>query len=196
MILVSHVNKRAQGENANNAAIGSADFINAARSAFRVIFDEEGPDIRVMVHTKSNYAPYGESIRYRVVDGGVQWDGFSKVTKQTLEKAARRRSTPWEIIQDDGEQTAANQALLEALERSANDFVATRYSYDELKKTHGDAIFGGVQPKRALDALKDKLTDDGYFLKTGMQVKQNGSKGRGFLIQKVDTSISEQVHGF
>ena len=37
MILVSHVNKRAQGENANNAATGSTDFINAARSALRVI---------------------------------------------------------------------------------------------------------------------------------------------------------------
>ncbi len=196
MILVSHVNKRAQGENANNAATGSSDFINAARSAFRVIFDEEEPDIRVLVHTKSNYAPYGESVRYRIVDGGVQWDGFSKVTKQTLEKAARRRSTPWEIIQDDEEQTAVNKALVEALEGSVNGFVAARYTYEEFKKTHGDSIFGGIQPKRALDALKDKLTDDGYFLKTGIQVKQNGSKGRGFLIQKVDTSIPEQVHGF
>lgn len=41
MILVSHVNKRAQGENANNAATGSTDFINAARSALRVIFNDE-----------------------------------------------------------------------------------------------------------------------------------------------------------
>ncbi len=196
MILVSHVNKRAQGENANNAATGYSDFINAARSAFRVIFDEEEPDIRVMVHTKTNYAPFGESVRYRIVDGGVQWDGFSKITKHTLETAARRISTPWEIIQDDEEQTAVNKALIEALEGSANNFVATRYSYEEFKKTHGDSIFGGIQPKRALDALKDKLTDDGYFLKTGIQVKQNGSKGRGFLIQKVDTSIPEQVHGF
>jgi len=141
MILVSHVNKRTQGENANNAATGSSDFINASRSAFRVIFDKEDPDIRVMVHTKTNYAPYGESVRYRIVDGGVQWDGFSKITKQTLEAAARRRSTPWEIIQDDEEKTAVNKALIEALEGSANGFVASRYSYEEFKKSHGGFDF-------------------------------------------------------
>ena len=114
MILVSHVNKRAQGENANNAATGSSDFINASRSAFRVIFDDGDEDCRVMVHTKSNYASYGQSVRYRINDGGVVWDGFSDVTKQTLEMAARRRSTPWEIMQGDKEHSAVSNALIEA----------------------------------------------------------------------------------
>lgn len=193
MILVSHVNKRAQGENANNAATGSSDFINASRSAFRVIFDDADEDCRVMVHTKTNYAAYGKSVRYRIDDGGVVWDGFSDVTKQTLEIAARRRSTPWEIIQGDQEHSAMNNALIEALEDSANQFTATRYSYDEFKGIHGDLIFGGSQPKRALDAVKDRLADDGYFLKTGIQVKKGKSKGNGFLIQRMDTTEPEQV---
>lgn len=193
MILVSHVNKRAQGDNANNAATGSSDFINASRSAFRVIFDDSNEDCRVMVHTKTNYAAYGRSVRYRINDGGVVWDGFSEITKQTLETAARRRSTPWEIMQGDKEHSAMNDALVEALEASANQFVATRYSYDEFKKLHGDLIFGGSQPKRALEAVKDRLTDDGYFLKTGIQVKKNGTKGNGFIIQRVDTAIAEQA---
>lgn len=194
MILVSHVNKRAQGDNANNAATGSSDFINASRSAFRVIFDDVDEDCRVMVHTKTNYAAYGKSIRYRIDDGGVVWDGFSEVTKQTLEAAARRRSTPWEIIQGDKEHNAVNNALIEALEDSANQFVATRYSYEEFKGIHGDLIFGGSQPKRALDAVKDRLADDGYFIKTGIQVKKAGAKDRGFLIQRVDDSEPEQVN--
>lgn len=62
MILVSHVNKRAQVDNANNAATGSSDFINASRSAFRVIFDDTDEDCRVMVHTKTNYACLGVTV--------------------------------------------------------------------------------------------------------------------------------------
>lgn len=193
MILVSHVNKRAQGENANNAATGSSDFINASRSAFRVIFDDSDEDCRVMVHTKTNYAAYGKSIRYRIDDGGVVWDGFSDVTKQTLETAARRRSTPWEVIQGAQEHNAMHNALIEALEASTNQFVATRYSYDEFKGIHGDFIFGGSQPKKALVSVKDKLADDGYFLKTDIQVKKGNKKGRGFLIQRMDTTEPEQV---
>ena len=194
MILVSHVNKRAQGENANNAATGSSDFINASRSAFRVIFDDDNEDCRVMVHTKTNYASYGKSVRYRINDGGVVWDGFSEITKQTLEAAARRRTTPWEIVQGDKEHTATSTALIEALETSANQFVATRYTYEEFKHLHGELIFGGAQPKRALDAVRERLTDDGYFLKTGIQVKKNGAKGNGFIIQRIDSTITEQVH--
>lgn len=193
IILISHVNKRAQGENANDAATGSSDFINASRSAFRVIFDETDEDCRILVHTKSNYATYGKSVRYRIDDGGVVWDGFSEVTKQTLEAAARRRSTPWEIIQGDQEHSAMNNALIEALETSANQFVPSRYSYDEFKVTHGDLIFGGSQPKRVLDSVKDRLADDGYFLKTDIQVKKGTKKGRGFLIQRMDTTEPEQI---
>lgn len=194
MILVSHVNKRAQGENANNAATGSSDFINASRSAFRVIFDEEDPECRVMVHTKSNYDKYGRSLRYRIEGGGVVWDGFSEVTKQTLEAAARRRSTPWEVVQRDKEREAVNTALIEALEASANAFVPTRYTYTEFKEEHGDFIFGGYQPKRALDDVKDRLAEDGYFIKPGIQVKRSGAKDRGFLIQRIDASEPEQTH--
>lgn len=192
MILVSHVNKRAQGENANNAATGSSDFINASRSAFRVIFDDGDEDCRVMVHTKSNYASYGQSVRYRINDGGVVWDGFSDVTKQTLEMAARRRSTPWEIIQGDKEHNATNNTLIEALEASANQFVATRYTYEEFKQKYGELIFGGAQPKRALDAVKDRLVEDGFFLKMG-SVKKNGQSCKGFTIQRMDDTEPEQV---
>lgn len=104
IILVSHINKATQGENANNAATGSVDFINAARSAVRIVFDEDRAN-RIMVHTKSNYAEYGPSVRYYINDeGGVEWDGFSDVTRQTLEAASRRRSTPAEILQHERQQ--------------------------------------------------------------------------------------------
>lgn len=185
MILVSHVNKRAQGENANHAALGSSDFINAARSAFRVIFDGDAEDRRIMVHTKSNYAAYGQSVCYRIENGGVAWDGFSEVTRQTLETAARKRAAPWEVVQSERESTAVNHALIEALESAANQSSAVRYSYDAFKKLHGEQIFGNAQPKRALDAIKEQLADDGYFLRTGIQVRKGRVNSNGFLIQLV-----------
>lgn len=193
MILVSHVNKRAQGENANYAATGSNDLTNAARSAVRVIFDEMDEDCRIMVHTKTNYAAYGQSVKYRIVDGGVKWEGFSDVTRQTLEAVARRKSTPWEVMQKTEERENANNALVEALESAANQFQPTRFSYEEFKREHGDLIFGGLQPKRALDAVRDRLTEDGFFLKTGIQVKKNGDKGNGFMVQRIDAALPEQV---
>ena len=192
VILVSHVNKRSQGENANNAATGSSDFINAARSAFRVIFDEDDDSARIMVHTKSNYAEYGNSVRYIIEDGGMRWDGFSEITRQTLEAAARRKTTPQEVLQKDDHAEAASKALVDAVENSANQFVATRFTYDEFRDTHGELIFGGRQPKRALDAIKERLTDDGYFLKTGIQVKKGRIKGNGFLVQRLDMRVGTQ----
>lgn len=193
MILISHVNKREQGANANNAAMGSADLINAARSAFRVIFDETDEDCRIMVHTKSNYASYGRSVKYRIVDGGLEWAGFSDVTRQTLELAARRKATPGEIMQIAAEKDAVNRALIAALESSAKQFTPTRFSYDEFKKLHGDLIFGGLQPKRALDSVKDTLADDGFYLKTGIRVKDKGKPVNGFMVQKVDVAPPEQT---
>ncbi len=192
-ILISHVNKRAQGENANNAATGSTDFVNAARSAVRVIFDEEDKDGRVMVHTKSNYAPYGESVKYRISDGGVSWNGFSSITRETLESAARRKSTPFSVLQTDQEREEDNAQLIEALKEEANPFKPTRISYDDFKTKYGDSIFGGRQPKRALDSLIGRLSEDGYFLKTGVLVFRNKKQSNGFAIQYIETAPPQQM---
>ena len=83
-------------------------------------------------------------------------------------------------------------ALVEALESSANQFVPTRFSYDEFKKLHGDLIFGGLQPKRALDGVKGRLADDGYFLRT-CAVKKSGKMANGFMVQRIDTNTPEQT---
>lgn len=193
MVLVSHVNKRAQGENANNAATGSTDFINAARSAFRVIFDGADDDCRIMVHTKANYAPYGPSVKYRIDGGGVVWVGFSDVTRATLEAAARKHSTPYETMMSAEKRAGINAALIEAIKKSANPFTATRLTYDEFKEKHGDLIFGGLQPKRALDAVKKVLAEDGYFLKTGVLVRRGTKRHNGFLLQHIEDVEAEQI---
>ena len=193
VILVSHVNKRAQGENANNAAIGSADFINAARSALSIIFDEDDENCRIVVHTKANYSPYGSSVRFRIVGGGMEFDGLSDIDRRTLEAAARKKTTPQEALQRTEEREQASVELIKALKEAAASGVSVRFTYDDFRKKYGETIFGGSQPKRALDAVRDRLNDDGYFLKSGIVVRRGKTTGNGFLIQKVDTSLGSQT---
>lgn len=193
IVLISHVNKRAQGENANNAATGSTDFINAARSAVRIIFDDDDENVRLMVHTKSNYAASGPTIRYRITaDGGVEWIGTSEITRWTLEEAARRRTTPREVTRYAQVHDMARQRLVEALETSASESGPTRFSYSEFKQLHGDSIFGGKQPARVMKAVAGRLKEDGYILDI-CSVRRNGKTENGFLIQRDDVPSSKQI---
>ena len=86
---VAHVSKRSAGNNANDAILGATDIVNASRSVLRVIFDETGsnPNRRVIVHTKSNYAPAGQSVAFEIdEDGALKWTDYAEVTKEDMEK--------------------------------------------------------------------------------------------------------------
>ena len=185
MILISHVNKRAQGENVNNAATGSTDFVNAARSALYIIFDETDADRRIVVHTKSNYARYGDSVCFRIEDYGVVWDGFSDIDRQTMEQAARQRKTPGEVMQDSEAKDRMNEALVKALSEEANPFEVVRFTYDDFKSKYGHSIFGNVQPKRALEAVADAMYSRGYEIRAGIQVRGIQSVAKGFSISSL-----------
>ena len=186
LILVSHVNKRAQGENVNNAATGSTDFINAARSALYVIFDEQNDDTRIMVHTKSNYARLGRSVLFSIDNGGISWNGFSDIDRQTLERAARQRKTPGELIQGKVNRDSTSEQLVRALMEEACTSNVVRFTYECFRAKYGFGIFGSTQPKRALDAVADVLYSRGFSLKTGIQVKHDGLKGNGFAISSLE----------
>ena len=190
MILVSHVNKRAQGENANNAATGSTDFINAARSAMRVIFNDlpSEKDTRIVVHTKSNYSEAGKSIKYRITsDGGCHWAGFSDITRKTLEDAARFRKTPYEVLNQQAEQEETNYALIAALREKAVKGKTVNISYDEMKDIYGDDIFGSGQPKRVLENVAYSLKREDISIQTGKTVRYNNRTRNGFSIFETET---------
>lgn len=185
MVLVSHVNKRAQGENANNAATGSTDFINAARSAMRVIFNDNPAekDTRIIVHTKSNYAELGTSVKFRITkDGGCQWAGFSDITRKTLEESARWRKTPFEILNQQSAQDEMNCALIQAIREVSIKSKTVNISYEEMKSLNGADIFGSGQPKRALESIVPSLKNYGISIQTGKTVKYNGKTHNGFSI--------------
>ncbi len=193
VVLVSHVNKRAQGENANAAASGSSELINASRSAIKVIFDETDENCRIAVHTKANHSKHGQSLRYRFTgDGAVVWDGFSEVTKQTLEIAARQRKTPSEVIKASYEQDAADKALIAALLDAASQTETRRYTYDWFRERYGN-VFGSAQPKRVLDGVAPAMIARGYRLETGKKVKCSGETPKnGFFISPIGNQEPEE----
>ncbi len=185
MLLLSHVNKRLQSENLNNAAMGSADLVNASRSVLYLIRDPEDESCRVAVHSKANYAAEGRSLRLRISEQGAFFDGFSDVTKEELESANRSHKSLKELRRIREEKESENEALLQALLALTNPFSPVRMSYGELQKRCGEMIFGGLQPKRALDLLKPRLEELGIYLKPGICFKEKGRSSRGFLLQQI-----------
>jgi hypothetical protein len=188
VILISHVNKKAQGENANNAAAGSVDFINAARSALRVAFETTAKSpYRLMVHTKSNYAAYGDTVRYAIeLSEGegvptVRFDGFSEVTRDTLEAAARKGTTPAALAR---EEEPWREELCRAVTTLAEEAetLPLRLSYAEMTERFGEGIFGGRQPKRALDGVKEELEERGVRVETGVCVRKDKKIAKGVTI--------------
>lgn len=195
MILVSHVNKRSQGENINHAASGSVDFINAARSALQVIFSEapEEEDMRILVHTKSNYSAAGESIKFRITeDSGCEWAGFSNITRRTLEEAARKRKSILETLGHEEEDETVTSALLEALREISTEDRPKNISYDEMKDVYGKFIFGSRQPMKAIEIARGILAGEGYTITTKKRVKYQQKTRNGFSISYTSPQINRE----
>ena len=170
------------------------DFINAARSALRVTFESGAKSpYRLMVHTKSNYAAYGDTVRYVLAppeDGGtpaVRFDGFSEITRDVLEIAARRGTTPAALHREEEEEAAWKGALCEAVETMAKEAesLPLRVSYAEMTERFGEDVFGGKQPKRALEVVREELREKGVRVEAGVKIRSGTSFHRGLAVYKI-----------
>lgn len=187
VVVVSHINKKSQGDDANFAATGSNELINASRSAVRLIEDENDNDRRIAVHTKSNHARRGKSVCFRFTDSGVRWDGISDIDKATLEEAARKRQTPGELKKSkDGSEEARRKLVSVLIEESRNtENCGIRLTYEDMRLKYGANVFNGMQPKRMLDNLTEELLSRGIYVKTGIDVRRGEKHFNGFFIQRI-----------
>ena len=193
ILLISHVNKRSQTDNLNNAATGSTDFVNASRSAMYIIFDEQDDNSRLLIHSKSNYAPAAKTVRFTFNNnGGIFWNGFSDIDRFTVEEAARKRKTPGEVAKANAYQEETNQILIRALLDAADKKHSVKFSYDRFKERYGGDIFGNQQPKRVLDAVVETLAERGFLLETGKRIKQGSQTLNGFVISPDSVHDSEE----
>lgn len=199
MMLVSHVNKKAQGDNANNAATGSADLVNAGRSALQLVFDNTpgAEDRRILVHTKSNYAAAGKSVAFVITsDSGCEWNGFSDITRATIEEAARLRRTPSECLAIQTADAESRTTLIQAITTLAEPGKSVNVRFKKLQEDFGEDIYMNKQPAKALALVsKDlfsrgiQIVDIGKNVKSTKEDIESGQPkiGRGFAISCMET---------
>ena len=72
ILVVAHVNKMPQTENANNAVSGSTALIDSSRSALCIRSFGANSDRRIIIQTKSNYQMKAKSVCYRIINQGVR----------------------------------------------------------------------------------------------------------------------------
>ena len=175
IVIVSHVSKRQSDGNANNLAIGSVDLVNASRSVLRVTGDETGanPARRVIVHTKSNYAAYGESVAFELTEDGMRWLGFSQLNRELLEGASLSRCTLPEYVSQRTRIEASDDALIAGFvalchaQTEPRTFYANRTLRDRFPEHFAS---GNLKP--TLSRLRDSLYQHGVTVEFG-QITDN-----------------------
>ena len=171
LILISHINKKPQ-ENANNAALGSVDLINASRSALTVVADSNDKNNRFVVHTKINHAEHGQTIQFKINDSGFAWNGFEpSMTKDTLEDAARMHRKPSEEIKDQlSTDEEVKEDLLEAITELAECGKETKIAYQQLGNMLEDKTFRDFNTSKKKKFIEE-VSESEEFQRRGMTLK-------------------------
>lgn len=168
IILISHVNKKAQGENLNYAATGSTDFVNAARSALFLSMsdDEDETDARILIHSKANYSAAGESLKFDITPfGAFSYRGKSDITRSMVEEAARTHKSLSELAIIKKNDAEMAQMLVDAVCSYAKENEPVIIAYKQFEDDFGSDIFGGAkQQSRALKKISRKLKEKGVTL--------------------------------
>jgi hypothetical protein len=74
VLLVRHRTKHGRGPSLFRG-LGGVSLAGAARSALLVARHPDDPDLRLLVHTKSNFGPLGPTLGFRIVNAAVRWEG-------------------------------------------------------------------------------------------------------------------------
>ena len=176
IILISHVSKRTQLDNINNAAIGSADLINASRSAFYLLRDPDSNE-RILVHTKSNYADYGQSVRFSVSEeSGARWLGFSPVDRELVERASRSGRTVFQLLSEKNDELEELRPVAEVLSLLAKPGKTVFYSYDALREAYGKDLFCDRKPKQVIDRAAALFPQREFEVITGKMKSERDKK--------------------
>ena len=197
ILIVAHVNKMPQMENANNAVSGSTALIDAARSALCVRSLGADSDRRVMIQTKANYSHKGKAVCYRIIDQGegktarFEWAGFCDLTEDDLTASARSGKKLTDIATEKEEDAENTETLVKVITQIAEPNQKIPISYTRLRaeliETCG-VDFLGSQPKKEMYKALADLRTRGIgieFKSTVRGLKKDGTHeplSRGFLI--------------
>ena len=168
ILIVAHVNKMPQMENANNAVSGSTALIDSARSALCIRSFGADSDRRVIIQTKSNYQKKAKSVCYKIVNQGenrtarFEWDGFSDLTEDDLTNAARTGKNLTDIASEKEEDAENTAVIVDVITKLAKPNEKIPISYNRLRseiiENCGVDFLGGQPKKEMYKALSDLRT--------------------------------------
>ncbi|MDE5769903.1 MAG: AAA family ATPase [Oscillospiraceae bacterium] len=198
ILIVAHVNKMPQTENANNAVSGSTALIDSARSALCVRSFGADSDRRVMIQTKSNYQKKAKSVCYKIINQGenrtarFEWDGFSDLTEDDLTKSARTGKSLFDIADEKQDESANIQAIVEVITALSEPNKKIPISYKRFRTEMIDFYgedFLGSQPKKYINKALSDLRSRGIGIDFPVGIvkgmKKDGTRekaDRGFYI--------------
>ena len=203
VLLISHINKTQQNRNLNYAISGSGEIVNASRSAFTIIQDnnpngDDDPDKRIMVHTKSNKTSLGKSIYFNTTEDRLTWEGFCTIDKRTLEYAAQHNLNMYEAENKQHSRSDDFSDVIRAIIQVRDAFTdpVLKVTYDDLATAYqpmGEAIWKNrtkIQRKQIIENLRFVLYKEHHlnieFINTPFpKLYDKTSKGRGFSISRV-----------
>jgi 5S rRNA maturation endonuclease (ribonuclease M5) len=168
ILVVAHVNKMPQIENANNAVSGSTALIDSARSALCIRSFGADSDRRVIIQTKSNYQKKAKSVCYQIINQGenrtarFEWDGFSDLTEDDLTNAARTGKKLTDIASEKEEDAENTAVIVDVIIKLAKPNEKIPISYNRLRseiiENCGVDFLGGQPKKEMYKALSDLRT--------------------------------------
>ena len=168
ILVVAHVNKMPQMENANNAVSGSTALIDSARSALCIRSFGADSDRRVIIQTKSNYQKKAKSVCYKIVNQGenrtarFEWDGFSDLTEDDLTNAARTGKKLTDIASEKEDDAENTTVIINVITKLAEPNKKIPISYNRLRNElieNCGVDFLGSKPKKEMyKALSDLRT--------------------------------------
>lgn len=140
VLVIGHLRKGG-AERAIYRALGSIDFVAAARSMLLLDDDPNDEGARILAHAKSNLAPLGSSLRFRLIDGHIEWLGVSNLTAEDLNGPSERSS------EERGNREEAIDWLRDALQDGP------QFSHDLIKRAKDELGVSERTLKRAKAAL-------------------------------------------
>ena len=180
-LIVCHTNKR-RGASGRERISDSSDLWDIARSVLMAGFTGDD-EVRYISNEKNNYAERQETVLFRIDKGLPCFVGFSQ---------KRDADYVMESTRLKAEADPVNDKLIDALRAEANPFEAVKFSYDMFEEKYGALIWGGKQPKRALDKVKPTLEKLGYTLVV-KPLKIDGKTHNGFILQMVDVVAKQDA---
>ena len=182
-IVICHSNKR-RGASGRERISDSSDLWDIARSVIMAGFTKED-GVRYLSNEKNNYAMLQKTVLYRMDNNGLpEFVDFSDKRDRDFVAEA--------FFSKKREEEPVNEALMAALKEEANPFEPVKFSYATWEEKHGATLWGGKQPKRALDEVKPLLEADGYSLIT-KKVKIDGQVVRGFVLSINTEPVQEEL---